>query len=117
MDLDRETGDFANLRPCAFPVRKDVGASDRAVRKYRRDLIPNRSQQLTASVSNLLHTPPIGSGPQQQRGVQPSQSAGSLLLSHSCTSRDCFQCTHARQNQKTKKPRYTPHRFLIQFIS
>ncbi|GAB9471066.1 hypothetical protein Gpo141_00008291 [Globisporangium polare] len=110
VDLDREPSDVASLRPRAFPVRKDVGASDRAVRKYRQDLIPNRSQQLTASVSNLLHSAPsTGSVPSQQpsqlqqRGVQPSRSAGSLLPGHSCTSRDCFQCTHARQS-KSKRP-------------
>lgn len=125
VDIERDNGrresesELAFIRPRPFSLQTDVGASDRAVRKYRQDLIPNRSQQSTASINNLHAV--LES---RQRKLQPSRSAGTLVDAprddgflqqrepqhHSCTSRDCFQCSNRsnllQSSRRSKKSRY-----------
>lgn len=120
LDRDPSIGSCAgisSIRPRVFAQTKDVGASDRAVRKYRRDLIPNRSQQVTASINNL-HAVPAS----QPRSLQLSRSAEALLESQRdsggsasappshhalCGSRECFQCTNGNALLPTKSKTLT----------
>uniref|UniRef100_K3W7C8 Uncharacterized protein n=1 Tax=Globisporangium ultimum (strain ATCC 200006 / CBS 805.95 / DAOM BR144) TaxID=431595 RepID=K3W7C8_GLOUD len=107
VDLNETSADITHIHPRAFPWRKEVSASDRAVRKYRQDLIPNRSKQTTASLGASAHSQPL------PPRLHASRSAGALqgnnsschhpdplgsLPAHTCTSRDCFQCTNANVN-------------------
>lgn len=101
--MDQTNGaSIASIRPRPIAFMKNVSASDRAVRKYRNDLIPNRSQALTASIASLQ---PV----QMTVGrLQPSRSVGVLTtdaqsnnfgaaLNSGTISRDCFQCTNPEQ--------------------
>ncbi|TYZ61634.1 hypothetical protein PybrP1_007434 [[Pythium] brassicae (nom. inval.)] len=104
-------GELASIRPRPFSLQKNVGASDRAVRKYRQDMVLNRSQQSTASINNLHSV-----SESCHRKMQPSRSAGSLVnvpedgclpqqepQRHACASRDCFQCSSLSNLQPTRR--------------
>eukprot|EP00644_Phytophthora_capsici_P003922 jgi/Phyca11/108309/e_gw1.15.734.1 len=95
IEFDSPTNGVASLRPRPIALMKPVGLHDRAVRKYRRDQIPNRAHTSTASIMNL----------QPAAQLKAVRSAGCLPHVHpaatpssdpfSAVSRDCFQCTSA----------------------
>ncbi|KAK1941279.1 hypothetical protein P3T76_007145 [Phytophthora citrophthora] len=93
IDFDNPANGVASLRPRPVALMKPVGLHDRAVRRYRRDQIPNRAHTNTASIMNL----------QPASQLKAVRSSGSLPHVHSAgisssdpfsaVSRDCFQCT------------------------
>lgn len=92
VDLAHTTAGVASLRTRPPAQMKVIGESDCAVRKYRQDLIPNRSQSLTASISNFhsvpqqRHLPRPGSEVVLNKGGPQQESSTGL-------SRDCYQCS------------------------
>ncbi|KAG7390627.1 hypothetical protein PHYPSEUDO_007089 [Phytophthora pseudosyringae] len=105
IDLGNPANGVASLRPRPVALMKPVGLHDRAVRRYRRDQIPNRAHASTASIINL----------QSASHLQPVRSAGPLPHVHTTAvpssdpipgiSRDCFQCTATTPPVKEKKNR------------
>ncbi|KAG6586754.1 paladin-like protein [Phytophthora cinnamomi] len=95
IDIEHPANGVASLRARPVALMKPVGLHDRAVRKYRRDQIPNRALAGTASIASL----------QPASHLKAVRSAGSLPHVHTPgmplpeskigISRDCFQCTAA----------------------
>ncbi|KAJ8571895.1 hypothetical protein ON010_g4938 [Phytophthora cinnamomi] len=95
IDIEHLANGVASLRARPVALMKPVGLHDRAVRKYRRDQIPNRALAGTASIASL----------QPASHLKAVRSAGSLPHVHTPgmplpeskigISRDCFQCTAA----------------------
>ncbi|OWZ13233.1 hypothetical protein PHMEG_00013482 [Phytophthora megakarya] len=105
IDIDYPIKGVPSLRPRPVALMKPVGLHDRAVRRYRRDQIPNRAHASTASITNLQSSPHL----------KPVRSTGSLNHIHttalasidpvSAISRDCFQCTATMPPTKAPKNR------------
>ncbi|KAE8900856.1 hypothetical protein PF005_g3364 [Phytophthora fragariae] len=100
IDIDNPINGVASLRARPVALMKPVGLHDRAVRKYRRNQIPNRAVASTASITNSYHLKPVRSA-----GSLPHVHTSAMSESMSAISRDCFQCTATTPPVKAKKNR------------
>lgn len=117
VDLAHTTGGITSLRIRPPAQLKIIGESDCAVRKYRQDLIPNRSQSLTASISNL-HSVPQRHLLRSGSGVTPNKGGPHQQESNVGPSRDCFQCSASEPTlQKISKRRYERFIYVSGFIN
>lgn len=87
MVLDKTAqGNNVLLKQRSVSSIKDVGESDRLVRKFRQDLIPNRSQSNIASLGQLRH-----SASNDQLQTTPKKVIG-IVDSVGHASRECVHC-------------------------
>lgn len=99
--MEKSTADVTKLKPRPFKQLVDVGASDRAVRKFRQDLIPQRSRAPIAASAgdpSLHHSMSMSKLPPRALNSQHGTAARQ--------SRDCFQCsdTSVCHGHKKKQP-------------
>jgi hypothetical protein len=121
--LAKSTPELGVLRPPTFSKLKNVGYSDRAVRKFRHDQIPNRAQALTSTSTIRAATRGIPQGTAQaafaavESGSQHISRSSSNNLNPHLMSRDCNVCTtstssldigfgHGKATSSLTRPRY-----------